>query len=898
MAAPFSLAPFVARRFFSFFSRSIRGRLALLVAAVLLPAAVLVSWLILQSYRNERRALERHLIGAAHATSLLVDATLVERQSLLQGLSTSGRLHRDDLDGFRAQASSVLRGENEWIVVIDASGHQRMNTKFPAGSPLPKIAFIDEFRDAMRSGLPYVSNLTLGPATKRYMLFTAIPIIRGGELRYTLNMAMFPEMFHQALSQGGAAPEWTASIVDRAGVIATRNRNHHDFVGVKAGPLVNDAMARSPDGLIESVTLDGVESITAYTRSPRWGWTVVIAAPRSELFASAEELLKIALAVALFLGGAASLAAWWVGRGVVSAVQTLVGKTEALGRGQSLPDGDTGIAETDFVFRALTDTSAKLVAREGELVRANQSLTSSAEALREKQERLDAARTAAATGTFVWHIGTGTFESDEGLNTLVAVNEGENVRSLDAFLARIHQEDHSRVRQAMEYCATSGSDIVCECRVQRSDGIRWLATKGKMAHGASGAYMAAGCVDITERKLAESEIARSRDAALAAARAKDEFIAALSHELRTPLNPVLLVASDAAQQADYPLEAREAFALIAKNAALEARLIDDLLDVTRITHGKLSLEMRPLDLHSVLREAITTVRSELDLKGQTLKLNLGAVAPSVQGDLTRLQQVFWNVLKNAVKFTPAYGRIVVTSREAANAVEIEISDSGIGLTADEMERSFRTFSQGDHALNGNAHRFGGLGLGLAISRVLVEHHGGNISVQSAGRGQGATFTICLPLIKQQPDTNGSNAGAVMQTAAPASGCGVRLLLVEDHEATRVTLDRLLTRRGYLVKSAACSADALKAAAENTFDVVMSDIGLPDADGYTLMKQLYDHYRLRGVALTGYGMEDDIERGRAAGFVAHLTKPVDVHKLTEVLKQMHPQNSVGKNARAD
>jgi signal transduction histidine kinase/ActR/RegA family two-component response regulator len=877
----------VVRRFLSFFSRSLRGRLSLLIAAALLPAAVLVSWLILQSYRNERRALERHLIGAAHATSLLIDATLVERQSLLQGLSTSGRLQQDDLDGFRDQASSVIRGENEWIVVIDSDGHQRMNTKFPAGTSLPKIAFIDEFRDAMHRGQPYVSNLTLGPATKHYMLFTAIPIKRGGELKYTLNMAMYPEMFHEALAQGGAAREWTASIIDRAGYLATRNRNHVEFVGVKAGAVIADAIARSPNGLVESVTLDGVESITAYARSPRWGWTVVIAAPRSELFASAEQLLKIALAVALFFGSAASLAAWWVGRGVVSAVQTLVEKTEALGRGQSLPDGDTGIEETDFVFRALTDTSQKLVSREGELMRANRSLTTSAEALRQKQERLDAARTAAATGTFVWHIRAGTFESDEGLNTLVAVNEGENVGSLDAFLARVHLEDRSRVRLAMESCATSGTDIVCEYRVQRTEGIRWLATKGKIAHGASGPYMAAGCVDITERKQAESEIARSRDVALAAARAKDEFIAALSHELRTPLNPVLLVASDAAQQLEYPLEAREAFALIAKNAALEARLIDDLLDVTRITQGKLSLEMRLLDLHTVLREAITTVRGELDEKGQRLELNLCAASPPVQGDPTRLQQVFWNILKNAVKFTPAYGRIVVTSRATADAVEVEISDSGIGLTAAEMARSFKTFSQGDHALNENAHRFGGLGLGLAISRVLVEHHAGKISVQSAGRGQGATFTVRLPLIKQPTDTNGPNASAAIQITTQTNGHGVRLLLVEDHEATRVTLDRLLTRRGYLVKSAACSVDALKVAAENTFDLVMSDIGLPDSDGYTLMKQLRDRYRLRGVALTGYGMEDDIERGRAAGFVAHLTKPVDVHKLAAVLKQMHP-----------
>jgi CheY-like chemotaxis protein len=254
-----------------------------------------------------------------------------------------------------------------------------------------------------------------------------------------------------------------------------------------------------------------------------------------------------------------------------------------------------------------------------------------------------------------------------------------------------------------------------------------------------------------------------------------------------------------------------------------------------------------------------------------------------------LQQVFWNVLKNAVKFTPSQGTIVLTTRESPNGVEVEISDNGIGMTPGEMARSFETFSQGDHALSSSTHRFGGLGLGLAISRVLVEMHKGNISVRSPGRGQGTTFTVCLPLIKQPT----SAIGVEPRPAAPAAmepvGCGTRLLLVEDHDITRATIDRLLTRRGYAVKAASCSKDAVQLAMSNAFDLVISDIGLPDGDGYALMKELRIRHGLRGIALTGYGMEDDIERGRDAGFVAHLTKPVDVQKLAAVLKQMHPMN---------
>jgi CheY-like chemotaxis protein len=220
---------------------------------------------------------------------------------------------------------------------------------------------------------------------------------------------------------------------------------------------------------------------------------------------------------------------------------------------------------------------------------------------------------------------------------------------------------------------------------------------------------------------------------------------------------------------------------------------------------------------------------------------------------------------------------------------VEISDNGIGMTANEMARSFETFSQGDHALSSSTHRFGGLGLGLAISRVLVEMHKGKISVRSPGRGQGTTFTVWLPLIKDPAIANSVEPRAAIPTLPEPGGCGTRLLLVEDHDITRTTIDRLLTRRGYEVKSASCSKDAVQLAMANAFDLVISDIGLPDGDGYALMKDLRKQYGLRGIALTGYGMEDDIERGRDAGFVAHLTKPVDVQKLAAVLKQMHPMN---------
>ncbi|HYD85726.1 MAG TPA: ATP-binding protein, partial [Opitutus sp.] len=251
--------------------------------------------------------------------------------------------------------------------------------------------------------------------------------------------------------------------------------------------------------------------------------------------------------------------------------------------------------------------------------------------------------------------------------------------------------------------------------------------------------------------------------------------------------------------------------------------------------------------------------------------------------------VFWNVLKNAVKFTPQRGAISVTSRTENAQLHIDISDTGIGMTEDEIGRSFKSFSQGDHALRHSTHRFGGLGLGLAISRMLMELHGGEISARSAGRGRGATFCIRLPVVDPPKPENRVEEPANVTNGAEQTGEGTRILLVEDHEPTRMAVTRLLGRRGYRVKSATNAAEAIRLAAASTFDLVISDIGLPDIDGYALMRQLRERHRLRGVALSGYGMEDDIARGRAAGFEEHLTKPIDIKKLQAALERMRACN---------
>ena len=383
----------------------------------------------------------------------------------------------------------------------------------------------------------------------------------------------------------------------------------------------------------------------------------------------------------------------------------------------------------------------------------------------------------------------------------------------------------------------------------------------------------------TERKRWERELERARDQAVANARAKDDFLAALSHELRTPLNPVLLLASEAAEDPQLSAEVRTQFAIIRNNVELEARLIDDLLDLTRITNGKLSLQGQTLGVHDVLEEAVNIVRADAEAKQIALALEFYADEPRVFGDRVRLQQVFWNVLKNAVKFTPPAGRVTVKTLVQGDGLLIQVIDTGIGLSPEELGRVFTAFAQGDHA-EGGSHRFGGLGLGLAISQKLVELHSGSILASSAGRDRGAIFTIRLPLaaVNQKPEA---------QNPAPLAGSqlsagGRRILLVEDHEPTRTALAQLLKRRRFTVVTAASLAEARALVAEDRIDLLISDIGLPDGDGYELMDELRQSHGLIGIALTGYGMEEDVLQSKRTGFVAHLTKPVRIQSLDEAL----------------
>ena len=373
--------------------------------------------------------------------------------------------------------------------------------------------------------------------------------------------------------------------------------------------------------------------------------------------------------------------------------------------------------------------------------------------------------------------------------------------------------------------------------------------------------------DLAAATMVQVELKRATAAAEAASRGKDRFLAMLSHELRAPLSPVLLLSAGMAEDAALPEQVRSDAGTIARNARQQTRLVDDLLDVTRIENGKLSLSLGLVDLNELLEEAVADARADAARKGVSLTSATPAARHHVSGDAGRLRQVFGNLVRNAVKFTPAGGRVAVSTADVVDGrATVTVADTGLGIAADLLPRLFDPFEQGSRVITDE---FSGLGLGLAIAKGLVDAHGGSIAVASGGPGTGATFTVVLPAV---PAPVAAPPPPAATAVVPA---GVDILLVEDHRDTLMAMTRLLRRIGHRVTGADSVAAAVAAADGNRFDVLVSDVDLPDGTGLDLMRQLTARPGARplpGIALTGYGMESDLQQTRDAGFFAHLVKP--------------------------
>lgn len=393
--------------------------------------------------------------------------------------------------------------------------------------------------------------------------------------------------------------------------------------------------------------------------------------------------------------------------------------------------------------------------------------------------------------------------------------------------------------------------------------------------------------DVTAQKKSEQELREAKEAAEAANKSKDRFLAILSHELRTPLTPVLATINYMENCPNLPTELRNEVTMIRRNVEMEARLIDDLLDLTRISRGKIELHFEVLDAHASLRRALEICQGDIESKQISISQSLWAEEHHIWADPARIQQVFWNLINNAVKFTPKGGQISLRTwnethvNEAGKTIvrwNVEIADTGVGIDQEMLPRIFSAFEQGERTVT---REFGGLGLGLAISRALVKMHKATITADSDGPGKGSKFTLACKTVE---------AHEAMESPTPLpinkkTEGKQRILLVEDHEDTLRMMQQLLTMFGYRVQTANSVKAACDLSKTATFDLVISDIGLPDGSGLDVMQYFHSQFRIKGIALSGFGMEEDLRRSREAGFARHLTKPVNLQTLQQTIDEV-------------
>ncbi|HEX8910783.1 MAG TPA: PAS domain-containing protein, partial [Humisphaera sp.] len=473
--------------------------------------------------------------------------------------------------------------------------------------------------------------------------------------------------------------------------------------------------------------------------------------------------------------------------------------------------------------------------------------------------------------------------------------------------ALCHPDDLPAASAAWARAVATGDTFETQFRYRRRDGTyRWHLVRAAPVRDAGGAVTrwVGISTDVQRMRETEAQLAQATRDAEAASAAKDRFLAVLSHELRTPLTPVSIAVSMLEMHPDLPADVRADLAMVRRNIELETRLIDDLLDVTRIAHGKIRLSPRDVAAHDLVREVIDNCQPDARAKRVAVTADLRAPDDRLHGDPARLQQAVWNLVKNAIKFTPAGGRVTVrTANPAPGTLAVAVEDTGVGIPPDAIGRLFNAFEQVGPAGGGSDPQAGGLGLGLAIARALAEVHGGRATARSDGVGRGATFTLELPTRgevsaaaapdapRPAPDPAPANAPPAGRHPQPPASDPLRVLLVDDHEDTLRIMQRLLKLLGCEVTAVNHATDALAAAAAGPFDLLVSDVGLPEVNGRELMRRVRAAHALPGIAVSGYGTDNDIRASLEAGFEAHLTKPVNFDELQAALAR------VGRRARA-
>ncbi len=865
------------------FRVSLTTRLLLAFAALIIPLLLFSVWSFQRSLVERRAILQRDVVGSAETSASLVASLLGDLDSTSALMSLNFGQQPGPLDQTTIGLSLTAMSERYQVIravfVTDLSG------RVVAAQRAEGIG-VDlgnrPYTRALLGGQDFILTDVVQGLQSGEPTITMARTIRApdGGLRGLMVIAFYPgqlaELFPRALPVDA-----NLTVVDRGGqVIYSSARTNLSAAERDLGgePPVQAALGGKA-ALTAGIGFEGRDRLGAVAPVRDYGWAVGYSRTTESVEGPLGRLFRRQLAGLGVITLAALVAALLLIRRLTRRLTQLAAHAHAFGRGeQPAPVPVSGPVEVQALATAFNEMAAEVQARFAE---------------REIAEaRYRGIFDHALEGIFQ----TGFNGSFQTVNPAAARLLGyESPEELITTVTNVRQlyADPKQLDEYLQMMQTRGEVANFEVEVRRKDGsTRWVLLNARAKHGAGGRIETVeGMVtDITDRKRVESERERwlraeqdARSAAEAANRAKDEFLSVLSHELRTPLTPILgftAMLRRKGVETVPPETLTRALETIDRSARTQARLVDDLLDLSRVMAGKLQLDLRPTELLPVIEAVVETVRPAAESKGVALLTELERDVGPVLGDADRLQQAVANLLTNAVKFTPEGGVVTVRlTRDGVNAI-IAVTDTGIGIEPDFLEHVFERFRQAD-ASSTRVH--GGLGLGLSIVHDLVALHGGRVTAASAGHGRGATFTVCIPLAAGIPSGPGEPAAGDSDSgeAAPAAPAlaGIRVLVVEDDADTRAVLEQLLAAEGAMVTVAASSVEGLAALENVRPDVLVVDIGMPEEDGHAFIGKVRARAAVAGgqtpaVALTAFATVAGRRRAMASGFNAHLAKPVD------------------------
>jgi PAS domain S-box-containing protein len=863
-------------------SLSLRSHLVLLVLAALLPVVGFSTGVVVLLHRQERASVQRGLLETVRTLAVAVDQELRSSITALNALAASERLDKGDLAGFYGEAQRVLRAQHgtwESIVLSDPSGQQLINLRRPFGTPLPKLANTAALQRTLTTRAPVVSGLFIGALTQRKLIAVQVPVLRDDDVRYILAASFYLDTAARVLTTEKYPRSWIGEVFDGNGVIVARTHEPDVWTGQPAAADVVDASRQRLEGWMESVTGEGIPVYVAFHRSALADWTVALKIPKAVIDASLHRNLWLVAGAGTALCLLAVLFTAAVGRRIATPIRALTADARDLGRGRTPPLRPSVVRELQDVTQALHAAGVERQRTE--------------EALRDREERLRAIVNQTAFGTAVTDLEGRYIEVNDAYSRITGYTEAE-LRATN-FISITHPDDLPMnlrlVRQAID---GEIPGFVMDKRYVKADGSPvWVRNAVSIIRDRAGrpANIVVLTADISDRKLAETALERAKQEAESANAAKDQFLAVLSHELRTPLTAMLGWARMLRTGRLDGDQAAHALDVIERNTNLQTQLVNDLLDVSRIVAGTLEVDKQPVNLVSVIESALDSVRPHAEAKAIALESSVDPDGGLVLGDALRLQQIVTNLLSNAVKFTPTEGRVSVALHRQGARVRITVSDTGIGFDADTGRHLFDRFWQAERR-RGREH--GGLGLGLTISRYLVEMHSGTIRAESPGIGGGATFIVELPLVAGPSWRPESRPAGVDARPAPSGSApleGLRALVVDDEADARDIIGLALTQAGATVRFAASTEEALRMVDEARVDVIVSDLGMPGHDGFDLIARLRADERVAGrpptpaVALTAYASSQDRDRALRAGFNVHLPKPIEPAVLIDVVVKL-------------